>query len=329
MYFDLQGLLDKTVLNIENHMKTYPALSLVVLDFPSAPQCLTELALTTITSNQEECFKEPVMSHAALELLLLNKQEICMAEVTAFNLIHLWAAVKDNQQLAKELVAQHVNLMQIRPTDLEGYVAASGLVTEKQLLDTLKAQAVLAQKQVGFPFQQQPIWKNSRSSCLSYTSEVWTHEHEPWTNDFLGCQPMFTGEHQWSVVLKTLLDDEDIIFGVIGSEKAGEVLSQTKYIWKDVGGWSYRGDGIATINGDAFSMEHPFFTQGDTVTFTLDLNPGGEENGSLSIAVNGGPAFKGITNLCDHIGPGGFLPAASLLGFGDCVEVTEIKEVWA
>lgn len=169
--------------------------------------------------------------------------------------------------------------MNIEPSHLSTTVASSGLVTDAQLLETFKAQALLAAEKHGISYcsNRTPVWRSSGKSVFSSDSSGYTVE-------FLSCPPLRSGVHKWSIKVEEVCSYTSLC--VASSEHQ---VDCNKWLGHQSGlGWIYGNDGSAGTNEWGKTRKkanHPKFGKGSIVSFTLDLN----EPGILSASVDGKP----------------------------------------
>jgi hypothetical protein len=226
------------------------------------------------------------------------------------------------RKIATQLV-EHIALDQISPSDLSTTVATSGLVTNEQLLEAYKAQAltIITEKnlnasptQENNTYRHVPEWKRSNDVAISAATDGSGYL------DQLQGPPLNEGIHKWSIKVEE-----------VGARLELGVRSRSAKI-----SWVYSSHGQAFAFGDPpggslvtsnIGNRRPRFDTGSIVTFTLDLT----KDGTLSACVDNNSSqtvllFSGMLSQIGVNETGRFVPAVVLgqparvrfLGFEQC-----------
>jgi hypothetical protein len=91
-------------------------------------------------------------------------------------------------------LANHLSLSLISPSDLSTIVSSSGLVTDRQLLDAYKEQALSLAKQSSIYYKKQRF-SDVRKSCEDV---VFDCASEAEIVEVVDCPALSSGIHQWS-----------------------------------------------------------------------------------------------------------------------------------
>jgi hypothetical protein len=330
LYFNLPRLSKKARGALSKAMDQQPCMAFEILSAcreagPSAPEDLASLALSRIQflniAFYEECRMEDI-SAAVLEEIL-SDEESQLNELDLFLILKLWANggatdphnnanhpkkrsadSLDRHSVASELT-KHISFERIGPSDLEDVVAESGLVTQEQLFEAFKKQALTAQKKHNISFTDprlmgEAVWKSSGTA-------LFVSDGPHYVVETLKCRVLLPGTiHQWTIQVEESC--EGFWVGVASTKCT---LDRTDWLGKQQGGWVYGNNGAARHVPKCSSYGiHPAFRKNSKVSLTLDLRPDGPGNGRLSASIDGGSIFELFSNML--LESDGFLPAISL-----------------
>jgi hypothetical protein len=326
-YFELPSLRNKTEELACSTMEKNPAFGIACLyaceQFPSIEDSRAkDNAWALIRSNPKVLLKENVVCFFSPRMIesFLQDQNLATDELTLFKILQEWSLVEDerastNTELnsssrkrkASELT-KYILLEQIEPIHLSTTVASSGLISDSRLLETFKAQALLAAEKHSVPYYRSsraPVWRSSGESVLFSNSASPAVE-------FLSCPVLRSGIHKWSIKVEKKGFKNGTWIGVASTEHK---INCNQWLGCQDGGWVYSDDGdkahYAYLIGDRSSGSHAKFKEGSIVTLTLDLTG----PGILNASVNGSPPaelFNDMLSKFDDGGAVGFLPAVSL-----------------
>lgn len=320
IYFDLSNLLNQTQKVAKDIIRYQPTLACSFLRECRilGPELIKveEAALNAILNDPIKCligipFLALCPGHME-EIVSSNK--IIANEFQIFQLIQKWTGdiiVKENddndddkeetngdaaieqsrQSVAKQLITQYIRLDQIHPMDLKSTVGISGLVTDKQYIHALETalENHLKGKTINYNKPRYPkfLWKYANDVLFKKISTVY------YSTDIVQCHPIQSGIAKWNIKIEQK-DTLGITFGIVRPE-----WPKYKPIGSHPGSWTWS-DGAK-------------YDVGDEISFTLDLrNITNDYNGSLTASVNEGESYVVSTNLCNHIGTTGFVPAATV-----------------
>jgi hypothetical protein len=242
-----------------------------------------------------------LLSSSGLEELLKDER-VSADEYTLFLVLQAWTNAETEQccnsrmdsaaQLSKHLCLEHID-----PTNLKQAVASSGLVTNDQLVEAYRRQALKEHDVSSYRKTRLPVaWRKSNNvvaSCVSGDLLV---------ADVLQCPVLSSGVHKWSILVER---GTYMQLGVVASTALP--FNFDDWIGNQGGGWVYSNFGFAFHNGNMIQGQLPTFGQGSIVTFILDLT--GE--GTLGASVDDNPPILIFSNM-QNVHAAGFLPAASL-----------------
>ncbi|CAB9501793.1 expressed unknown protein [Seminavis robusta] len=208
-YFDLPGLHQLTLKSIQRYLDSRPQLAFVILQASQEKSNSAEIekmAIAKIQANIKECLNTTVIMFKVVDSSVVKKilhDNGIMSSLTAaqvFQLIQAWSdnrASSEATSAAKELIAKHVRLADIPPSQLSMIVESSGLVTKEQITATYKMQAIKMEEQLlhGFTGSSLLQWKGSKS-------KIFTLESEGYKSDCTDRMPIKAGKHQWTIDVK-------------------------------------------------------------------------------------------------------------------------------
>ena len=246
---------------------------------------LESLAIQEIQNDIRVLFNRRLLSAiSSFQLEKVFEQSKLRVDASAmFLLIQWWAdcqgyhdcldkATEKNcqrHQIASRLVRKHVCLDLIDPIKLSTKVAASGLVTDEQLAEAYKTQALLVHPHYGIAlekFRLRGIWQSSKDTTFLCESDAFAIER-------LECKRTLTcGAYKWSIKILETCSPTSLGFAM--TSKSGQRKK-----------WLYGSNGQArhsSIKGIHYHEDgHPTFTAGSIVTLCLDLTGDGTLTGSI------------------------------------------------
>jgi len=337
-YLNLPGLEKKALETLNAMLKTNPSLSFAMLEAgyeagPAFPKEMREIAMNEIRHNRDISFNAEWVSILSPDVLeeILSDDGHRMPEMDLFNILHLWADgngggdggdTRDNRHKIASEFTKHIRLELIDPVHLAEKVSSSDLVSQEQLLQAYKSHAVAASEAKGRPERRARCmaqWKDSSSDVIGSIAETCEVQ-------LLDYPEITSGVHQWMVQVEEVCDS-----AWLGVAHTGLSLDMKRFLGAQRGGWVY-GKGGTTHGAGQIARGFPKFAVGSKITFTLNLLMGGEGNGILSTAVDGGTPSTLFTDLRSILEgkEGGFVPAASLCNPGRvrmlCVQKLEDRE---
>jgi hypothetical protein len=305
-FFDLPKLSQKAKDLARSMIREQPSLACVILgEYSGVGGVISEIeeyARQAIRSNPSALLDQSTaiwsMSPALLETIIQDKH-ISANEYTLFRILEAWTNATDDhmsnsksgepldaaesQRIARREAAKqmtrHLRLERIDPHHLCTTVTSSGLVTQDQLLEAYKSQALNSRKH-GISFEVQrtehPVWKKSNDDIATGC-------------DRLKCLPMTSGIHKWT--LKVENQSSSTWLGVVptGTGWPSSLL--------DVG-WFYANKGCVIHSGKERKQLLPTFEEGSEVTLILDLRS--DLGGTLRASVDGSDSFILFSGMLSH-----------------------------
>jgi hypothetical protein len=221
-------------------------------------------------------------------------------------------------------LCKHINLALIEPSTLLSTVSTSGFVSQEQLFETFKDQALRAEKrtQLQFSIPRCPtVWKlsddkvfcnGSGSDCIA----------------ILRCKELISGIHKWTISVES---ERLGFYGTIaaGVASCAHQLDRSKYLGKQPGGWVVDNTGYRSHDSSIYSDSGLTFRSGDAITFILDLtgtgvlsaHVKGRENHTVQLFSDMSSAFEGGRKAAC------FVPAVDLKYKGDKVRFHGFEKV--
>ena len=246
----------------------------------------------------------------SLEDILHDPESRKLADQQRFSIIMDWAvglegnkgqSSQERLQAARKLT-RHVRLERIDPTYLSTTVADSELVSEAQLLEAFKLQA-LAAKAHPLSFDlllgKQPTWKSRRDRSPRKTLDM---------------LPVGDGVLRWSIQV-----EKNCSYFWIGIEEAssGQLYAYTVRGAGHVSCWEGKVESVRD------ELDEAKFKTGSTIEFVLNLTRDDDQNGSLSAAVDDGSATTIFSDLLAQNKR--FLPA-HCIGDGGSIRLLSIEK---
>ena len=296
-YFGLPDLCDRTEQLVASKVTGDPflAVALLVACQPvvsSTVSRLEALAFREISDDIHVLLERSslrAISSTQLEKVLDNAK-LQVDAYSMFRLIQMWDVCQDESELqddspciskktlnhiqsrhrtACQLIRDHVALDLIDPQILSTTVTSSGLVTDEQLSEAYKIQALLLQPHYGISLDQfrlRGIWESSNSAIFTCESDTYAMER-------LKCRETLTrGAYKWSI--KILESCSPILLGFAVASTNGQRKR-----------WLYGSNGRtrhSSRNGMHYHENgHPTFATGSIVTLCLDLTGDGTLTGSV------------------------------------------------
>jgi hypothetical protein len=308
LYFSLPGLSRKAREVATNLIKRHKKLA---CEFwkecraigPAAVETgIDEIAFEKIRLNPSEAFEDDGLSSLSPLLMeeIVRDEKVNADELTIFNLVKKWSEsapedtknAEDHQAAARK-ITKYIHLELIDPEALNTVVSSSGLVTNAQLFEAFKAQALRAKKQgVHFPKRRRlsSMWKGSQSDIISCEEEM--------AIATLEYPAMVSGSFRWTFRVEKY--GRSIGSGVV---LAASNLTVRYCGWPEhLRRWVCFGSGNGHRDLGELTRGNPRYGEGDEVTFVLDI----AETASLRYSVNSGPYFPIFTDM--HPEQGGFSP---------------------
>jgi hypothetical protein len=296
-----------------------------------------ESALELIRANPKKLLEGEaiaLLSESQMERILKD-EKLEADEYTLFLILQAWTNTNEGEKIGggiepkeeasasrmrtAERMTKYISLESINPVDLSTTLTASGLVTNEQLSEAYKTQALSSQQQHGISYTkprfQPAVWRKSNDSVL----RVGATEYADCKNELLECQALSSGVYKWSILVEEFTTDCcDLSLGVASTayetNEEDDRINELGYPlgWLE-GGWAYGSKGSAYHNCTRLlpASADRMFQGGSKVTFTLDLT--GE--GTLSASVDGRPAFRLFDNMLSAFSDrecAGFVPAVSM-----------------
>jgi hypothetical protein len=235
---------------------------------------------------------------ASLSPLLLEEivrdEEVDADELTLFKLVKSWVESRpqEDRQTAAKHIIKYIRLEKIDPKKLANLVSSNGLVTDAQLSEAFKAQALSLAERHGALYPKRRrlslIWSDSQSDVFSACGFG-----EGIKATALEVPAMTSGLFRWTVKV------EDFRWTVrLGVSPAANLTLQKR--------WVCCNDGSIYNSRCLISRGNPEYGEGDIVTFDLDINA----TASLRYSVNSGPYTPIFTHML--LEPGGFSPVVAL-----------------
>jgi len=198
---------------------------------------------------------------------------------------------------AKEL-SKHIALHLIDPEDLNDFVAKSGIISEKQLLEAYREQCESLSRKCGVSFkskyragQEGYGWKNSKHGDLHLSDGKMG-----WKTDIVSCPPMTMGNiYQWGIYIEEFVSSGDGLHVGVAATTNQHKLQYDKFLGFQEGGWTLCNKGYTYESNESVLRRDTqrCFGRGATLIFTLDLTT----KGTLSVAINGQAALQ----ICDNM----------------------------
>ena len=330
-YFDLPLLCEKARVCLEETIDETPSLGIELLkacdrvgqSVPKDINILAHRVMTLVRFDVSEASTNILSLSPSVLKRIIKFEYICMDEIDLFRMLKLWAeadhatkkvsmdppekkysrlnTIEGRKAIALDL-KKHIRLERIHPTLLSEFVALSNLVTQDELLNAYKAQALSSKDEEGCLWERSrlsPRWRYSKTKQSRSPNTQCNH------SEFEGLihTPITSGKHQW-----TLQPEGNVAISRLGIFStvtvSGRIASAALYSHRGV---CYSKSPNSTEQPDG-SMP---FAAGSKVTFTLDLLADQAENGILSISIDGGVDVKIFKNLKSRLSGkkvGGFYP---------------------
>ncbi|CAB9500314.1 Kelch-like protein 3 [Seminavis robusta] len=348
-YYNLPTLCDKVNSIMDTFVQKFPSLSFAVLEacaqeHPAISDNLLEMALSNIRQNKYETLNEGLLCALSSSVLavILGDEKSVAPENKRFAMVQIWSkgasGGKENRQdLAKELVKDHLKLHWICPCVLANSVAASGLVDIEHLAEAYKQQAMMAKHQYGEHFEQAMKGKQKYGENfepLRFDNSVWSGSNSitfwgaaRWQSGKLTCPPLANGfTYKWTIDTTGVSAADHIMIGVA---KCSATLNNNTFCGRQSSCWMVYGrDGVAWYSGGEkeYIGNGAIFGNGSRVNITLDLSPNETNNGSFSISVNGAASVIITRNMKVHTNTDGYVPMVSCEG-ATSAKILHIEQV--
>lgn len=312
MFFALPKLGEIAQQYCKQELEKTPELSYIVLELCneqglSVPHDLEYSAISHVRSNTNNMLTSAAVQHLSRPTLeaILRDDKISVQEYKLLEMLELWVnsaedLVEDRNAIGRKLV-ECICLERIRPTDLEQRVERSRLVEPQKLLQAYRTQALSAQNNHGIEFERprhmRPAWKSSSSAHCSVDGV-----------DILSYPDMTSGVHEWMIDIERY--QKKMWLGVALTTNE---LDLDNFLGNQKVGWVYGSNG-ASIHAAVIEHNLPKFVEGSRVKLSLNLLPGEQGNGTLSVSVDGKDPFQLFTGLRGYLGEQGvgFVPAVCL-----------------
>jgi len=198
---------------------------------------------------------------------------------------------------AREL-SEHIALHLIDPEDLNHFVATSGIITEKQLLQAYREQCESLSRKIGVSFKSRYragmegfSFKNSKHGDLHLSDGKMG-----WKTDVVVCPPLTQGNiYQWGMYVEEFVSTGDGLHLGVASTMNHHQLQFDKFLGFQDGGWTLCNKGYTYESNESVLRRDPkrCFGRGATLVFTLDLT----SRGSMSVSINGNKSLA----LCENM----------------------------
>lgn len=315
-FFALPNLKTKVATVVQEVIRKKPKISVICLHSCETKETET-VVFDTIRDDPDEALCDnpavALLSEATLRSIL--NEYLNVKELTLFKMVQEWIRPGEGvvaEQSAhfdeKDRISQGIDMIKglslerIKPDDIIRIVQPSGLVSESQLLETFKMQALMAVRRHAAFYDQTrtPTWSVSSNDHCEFHAFLLNHS------------PLRHGVHHWKLLIEKTCQGTWV--GVASTEHN---VDPHEWLGCQNGvGWVYGNNGaVCTFHpqpGPPYAITHPTYQAGDTLTFTLDLR----EDGKLMVKVNDGEPFLLFgdmkTHFSDECSTIGFVPAVSL-----------------
>ncbi|CAB9500665.1 expressed unknown protein [Seminavis robusta] len=326
MFFELPGLCQKVFALVNQTLCKHPTSAFAILEAcqkegPAIPAQLKVVVISRLVANIN------VLDNSAVSVLSVESlKDILKCDTTEvdefclFELLQLWVEGKKNasddsttsgsespKNIASQLVKKHIRMDWIDPELLFTSVQSSGFVPQELLLAAFHKQAVRIKRQHNNVVFKQArnlvVWKNSLTNVSSSPANATAFCN---ASDMLQYPPIVCGKHEWT--LELVEESKGDWVGI-----AFQNIDLSKWLGEQKGGWGLCRDGRACHNAAKHSEGHPRYTKGSKITFTINLSPNEESNGTLHAQIDDDEKFLVFENLREELqgSNGGFVPAVS------------------